>query len=184
VAGDISDDEVPHPADPVSGGRSGVGLGPALRRAWLGYQQRLDQAMATAGFDDRKFPDGRILRLCSDPAGSTISGIGREIGMTRQGAGKVVNHLSDRGYVSVGDSPTSGREKVVSLTAQGARYLEAQRRAARTIEDQLRTQLGEEPWAALHRLLEGLDQDDDVRMRSHLGRTSIDSVDRRLFGSE
>jgi DNA-binding MarR family transcriptional regulator len=139
--------------------------------------------MATAGFDDRKFPDGRILRLCSDPVGSTISGIGREIGMTRQGAGKVVSHLSDRGYVSVGDSPTSGREKVVSITALGTRYLEAQRRAARAIEAQLRTEVGDEAWAALHRLLEVLDQDDDVRMRTYLGRTTLGS-DRRSFRSE
>src|ERR1700722_3509056 len=85
-----------------------VGLGPALRRAWIGYQQRLDRAMADAGFDERRFPDGRVLRLCSEPAGSTISNIGRELGITRQGAGKVVSHLDDRGYVSVADSPTSG----------------------------------------------------------------------------
>ena len=73
-----------------------VGLGPALRRAWVGYQRRLDRAMADAGFDERRFPDGRVLRLCSRPAGSTISSIGRELGITRQGAGKVVSHLHDR----------------------------------------------------------------------------------------
>ncbi len=31
-----------------------VGLGPALRRAWLGYQIRLDTAMADAGFGERQ----------------------------------------------------------------------------------------------------------------------------------
>jgi hypothetical protein len=56
-----------------------VGLGPAVRRAWIGYQRRLDMAMADAGFDERRVPDGRVLRLCSDPAGSTISNIGREL---------------------------------------------------------------------------------------------------------
>ena len=93
-----------------------VGLGPALRRAWIGYQRRLDRAMADAGFDERRFPDGRVLRLCSEPAGSTISNIGRELGMTRQGASKLVSHLQDRGYVSVADSATSRREKAVTLT--------------------------------------------------------------------
>src|ERR1039458_6918508 len=52
-----------------------LGLGAALRRAWLGYQLRLDRAMAEAGFGERKFPDGRVLRLCSSEAGSTISAI-------------------------------------------------------------------------------------------------------------
>ena len=149
-----------------------VGLGPALRRAWIGYQRRLDIAMADAGFDERRFPDGRVLRLCSDPAGSTISNIGRELGITRQGAGKVVSHLQDRGYVSVADSPTSGREKAVTLTVSGTRYLEAQRNAVRTIESQLRKELGEEPLRAVHRLLDVLDPGDDVRMRTYLSRTT------------
>ena len=97
-----------------------VSLGPALRRAWLGYQLRLDAAMTEAGFGERRFPDGRVLRLCSGQNGSTISAIGRELGITRQGAGKVVAHLSDRGYVTVSDSATSGREKSVTLTRAGA----------------------------------------------------------------
>jgi DNA-binding MarR family transcriptional regulator len=145
-----------------------VGLGPALRRAWIGYQRRLDMAMADTGFDERRFPDSRVLRLCSDSAGSTISNIGRELGITRQGAAKVVGHLHDRGYVSVADSPTSGREKAVTLTVSGTRYLEVQREAVRTIERQLRKELGEEPLTALHRLLDVLDPGEEVRMRTYL----------------
>ena len=95
--------------------------------------------MAAAGFGERRFPDGRVLRLCSNPAGSTISAIGREIGITRQGAAKVVAHLSDRGYVSVADSASSGREKSVTVTPRGIKYLEAQRSAAQSIEVELRS---------------------------------------------
>jgi DNA-binding MarR family transcriptional regulator len=165
---DISRTEALADTDAVSRSEPSVGLGPALRRAWIGYQRRLDRAMADAGFDERRFPDGRVLRLCSDPAGSTISNIGRELGITRQGAGKVVSHLHDRGYVSVADSPTSGREKAVTLTALGIRYLKAQRDAIRTIERQLRKELGEEPLTALHRLLDALDPGEEVRMRTYL----------------
>ena len=149
-------------------GQPSIGLGPALRRAWIGYQRRLDMAMADAGFDERKFPDGRVLRLCSYPAGSTISNIGRELGITRQGAGKVVSHLQERGYVSVADSSTSGREKAVTLTDLGTQYLDAQRVAVRTIERHLRKELGEVPAAALHRLLDVLDPVEEVRMRTYL----------------
>ena len=97
-------------------GQPPLALGPTLRRAWLGYQARLDRAMSDVGFDERRFPDGRVLRLCVGPTGSTISNIGRELGITRQGAGKVVGHLHDRGIRSPADSPTSGREKEVTLT--------------------------------------------------------------------
>jgi DNA-binding MarR family transcriptional regulator len=85
-------------------------LGPALRRAWVAYQRRLDEAMAAAGFEDRGFPDGRVLRMCRRDAALTISQIGRELGITRQAAGKAVGSMRDRGYVSVDPSPTSGRE--------------------------------------------------------------------------
>ena len=93
--------------------RPADGLGAALRRAWLGYQLRLDRAMAEAGFGERNFPDGRVLRVCADRGGSTISAIGRELGITRQGASKVVMHLCDHGYVAVNASTTSKREKSV-----------------------------------------------------------------------
>ena len=55
--------------------------------------------MAETGFGERRFPDGRVLRVCAGEAGSTISAIGRELGITRQGASKVVAELRDRGYV-------------------------------------------------------------------------------------
>ena len=122
-----------------------MGLGAGLRRAWVGYQLRLDRAMAEAGFDERRFPDGRVLRVCADEAGATISAIGRELGITRQGASKVVADLSDRGYVLVADSMTSKREKSVVLTPLGVDYLAHQRTAARAIENELRAELGARP---------------------------------------
>jgi DNA-binding MarR family transcriptional regulator len=148
------------------------GLGPALRRAWVGYQLRLDAAMADAGFVERRFPDGRVLRLCSGQAGSTISAIGRELGITRQGAGKVVGHLRDRGYVSVADSPTSKREKSVVLTSRGFEYLKAQRTAARAIEDELRAELGEAAFSGLVASLDALDHGEQTPLRTYLQRSA------------
>jgi len=149
-----------------------VGLGPALRRAWVGYQLRLDRAMADAGFGERRFPDGRVLRFCSEPTGSTISAIGRELGITRQGASKVVAHLRERGYVSVSDSATSGREKSVKLTPRGVEYLKAQRKATGAIDAQLRSELGEAGFSGLLTLLDTLDQGEQVRMRTYLQRST------------
>jgi DNA-binding MarR family transcriptional regulator len=130
--------------------------------------------MADAGFEERRFPDGRVLRLCSGDTGSTISAIGRELGITRQGAGKVVGRLRDRGYLSVADSATSGREKSVTLTLRGAEYLVAQRKAVRGIERRLRSELGEAGFDALHSLLGALREDEGVRMRTYLQRANPD----------
>ena len=127
--------------------------------------------MAAAGFDDRRFPDGRVLRLCSGPAGATIVAIGRELDITRQGASKVVSRLRDRGYVSIADSSTSGREKSVTLTPHGAAYLEAQRKAARTIERRLRKELGDPEFDALYRLLDILAEGQETSMRAYLQRS-------------
>lgn len=147
-------------------------MGPALRRAWLGYQVRVDAAMASAGFDDRQFPDGRVLRLCSGPEGSTISGIGRVLGITRQGASKVVARLRDRSYVSVTGSASNGRDKSVTLTSRGAEYLRAQRQTTRAIDAQLRSELGDAAFSALFQLLDALDQGETVTLRTYLQRST------------
>jgi DNA-binding MarR family transcriptional regulator len=165
VQGDAGADE---------GGQRPGPLGPALRRAWLGYQLRLDVAMAEAGFGERRFPDGRVLRLCAGQTGSTISAIGRELDMTRQGASKVVGHLSDGGYVTVADSATSKREKSVQLTSRGVDYLGAQRAAAQAIEDDLRVTLGAAGFASLGALLDALDGPETPRLRTYLRRSVRD----------
>lgn len=148
--------------------RRQLGLGASLRSAWVGYQRRLDEQLAAAGFDDRKLPDGRVLRICSSSAETTTSQIGRELRISRQGAGKIVNDLRDRGYVEVGASATSAREKTVRLTPRAVAYLAAQRKAARAIERQLHTELGTEAFDGLQHLLEALGDDDQPRMSDYL----------------
>ena len=142
-------------------------LGPALRRAWVGYQRRLDEAIATAGFTDRQFPDGRILRKCRRSP-TSISQIGRELGITRQGAHKIVASLRERHYVRVRTSRTNRSEKIVELTPRAHDYLTAHRKAARAIERQLRSEIGAEAYAALTGLLDVLGGEDEPRMRDYL----------------
>jgi DNA-binding MarR family transcriptional regulator len=144
-----------------------VNLGRALQRAWVGYQQRLDDAMASAGFTDRRFPDGRVLRMCRD-APTTISQIGRELGITRQGAHKIVVSMRARRYVTLRTSPTNHSERIVELTRRAHQYLAAHRKAARTIERQLRAEIGDDAFAALSQLLDALGGEDQPRMREYL----------------
>ncbi len=142
-----------------------AGLGGSLRQAWVGYQRLLDVEMEAAGFGDRGFPDGRVLRMCSVPSALTISEIGRQLGITRQGAGKAVNKLVDRKLVTVRSSRSSGREKVVALTPRAIEYLAAQRRAARAIERRLRAAIGGDAFDASRRLLDALGEGADLGLR-------------------
>jgi DNA-binding MarR family transcriptional regulator len=148
------------------------GLGPALRRAWVGYQRRLDEAMAAAGFGDRGFPDGRVLRMCQD-GDTTISDIGRELGITRQGASKIVAALHDRRYVTLRASTADAREKVVRLTPRAIDYLAEQRRAAQSIERRLRAKVGRQWFESLSALLEALGGAEEMRMRDYLRKMGI-----------
>lgn len=155
------------------GGESGrrsppVSLGAALRRAWIGYQWLLEEQMAASGVKRRDFPDGRVLHICARLSDTTISEIGRELGITRQGASKLVGVLRDQGFVSLRTSPVDRREKLVRLTHTATTYLTVQRKAARTIERRLNTEVGDEGIAALYDLLERLGANDPPRLRDFL----------------
>ncbi len=130
--------------------------------------------MADAGFGERSFPDGRVLRLCRDSGSTTIAHIGRELGITRQGAAAIVGTLRDRGYLAVAPSATNGREKTVTLTSHAEAYLEAQRHAARQIEARLRRRLGADGFQALEALLEALDAGPEERLRGYLREKGVD----------
>jgi DNA-binding MarR family transcriptional regulator len=114
----------------------------------------------------------------------TISDIGRELGITRQGASKVVAGLRARRYVSLSTSPTDAREKIVRLTKRAKDFLDAQQKAARKIERRLRTELGPEAFEGLFALLEavgGAHQPrlhDYVRNAAYCARTRSSNPER------
>jgi DNA-binding MarR family transcriptional regulator len=138
----------------------------------VGYRRQLDQELAAVGFGDRGFPDGRVLRLCGGAADVTISHIGRELGITRQGASKIVASLRDRGYVTLSASPTDGREKIVRPTRRAVEFLAAQREAARRIEARIRSELGPDAFDGLYRLLDALGTEDQPRLADYLGSSA------------
>jgi DNA-binding MarR family transcriptional regulator len=138
----------------------------------VGYRRQLDDELAAAGFGDRGFPDGRVLRLCSGASDVTISQIGRELEITRQGASKIVAGLRDRGYVTLSPSPTDGREKMVKPTRRAVEFLAAQHEAARRIEARIRSELGADALDGLYRLLDALGEEDQPRLADYLGSTT------------
>lgn len=129
----------PEPIRPGQGA-----LGRALRRALTGYWRLIGTDLTAAGFADRRFPEGRVLVMCAGPGETTISEIGRRLGITRQGAGKIVAGLREHGYLNVTPSATDRREKTLTLTSRAERFLQALNDAGRAIEARLREELGAE----------------------------------------
>ena len=154
-------------------GQPRPGLGTALRQAWVGYRRRLDAELAAAGFDDHAIPDGRVLRICSRSHDVTVSDIGRELGITRQGAGKIVAGLAQRGYVTLAASATDRREKVVSATPRAGEYLAAKRDARARIERDLRAQVGDEQFESLHLLFDALAGAQQPPLRDYLREKTL-----------
>ncbi len=147
---------------------SQTGLGVALRQAWVGYRRRLDDELAESGFGDRGFPDGRVLAICATATDVTISAIGRELGMTRQGASKLVASLRARGYVTVRPSGADTREKLVVLTPRARTFLRVQQEAARRIERRVASELGTEALDVLRVALDLLGGDHQPRLRDYV----------------
>jgi DNA-binding MarR family transcriptional regulator len=151
-----------------SDGPSSAPLGAALRRAWVGYQLLLEEEMATAGVSRRHFPDGRVLHICAQSPDTTISEIGRELEITRQGASKLVGVLMEQGMVTLAPSPTDGREKLVRLTRTATTYLDTQRKGRAAVDRRLRAQVGDDAIEALFGLLERLGSRDTPRLHAFL----------------
>ena len=140
-------------------------VGSALRLALAGYRRGMDQLLADAGFPERRFPEGRVLRMCAETPDLTISDIGRALGITRQGASKIVAGLRQKGYVDVTPSATDGREKILTLTPRAETYLTALREARQAIETRLRDEIGAEEVDRLIRVL-AIVAGDDVDQRA------------------
>lgn len=143
-------------------------LGAALRRARQGYRRRIDTELAAAGFADRRFPDGRVLRIVAGPDETTISDVGRALGISRQGASKIVAALRTRGYLDVVPSATDSREKILTVTQRAAEFIAAWAAATAAVEEWLRTEIGDDGIAQLHRYLDILaaDADDAPALRA------------------
>lgn len=146
-------------------------LGNALRRARASYRRHMDAELAAAGFAERRFPEGRVLAMCSGPGETTISDVGRGLGITRQGASKIVAEMRERGYLAVTPSAVDGREKILALTPRAIEYLTARRNAADSFEARLRQQIGDNEVAHLFRLLDAVAGDEPMAPDARRGDT-------------
>ena len=116
--------------------------------------------MAVAGFSDVRPAHGYVFQhLVEGP--KRITELARLLGMTAQGASKLVIELEQLGYVSRRADPTDQRNRFVALTDRGRAAIEAGRTARAAITADLRGVLGA---PAADRLIEDLQ-----RLAEHTG---------------
>jgi DNA-binding MarR family transcriptional regulator len=117
----------------------------------LGYQEfvrELREGLARKGFEDTGRSDGYVFRaLAAGPL--TISELAGLLGMTKQGAGQIVDDMERRGYLDRQPDPRDGRARLLGLTTRGQDALAAARAFHRRYERRLIRTHGPEALATL-----------------------------------
>jgi len=108
----------------------------ALRLLIDEMHRRLD----AAGYADLRPAHGYVLNAAAAEGGVTASSLAGTLGMTKQGAAKVLAELVQAGYIVRGEDDNDARARPAMLTSRGRAALDA----AAGIQHQL-----EEEWSAL-----------------------------------
>lgn len=90
-----------------------------LRRARRAYAQAIQAALAEAGCDDVP-RNGAYVLAASAREGAQLGQIIRELAVSKQAAGQLIDTLVSRGYLDRSVDPQDRRRLTISLTERGA----------------------------------------------------------------
>lgn len=124
----------------------------------LAYQRFVDElrtTLAADGYDDQGRSDGYVLRVV-DAEPVTVSVLAERLGISKQGAGQIVDDMVRRDYLERYDDPADARARLLRLAPHGREALAAARRFHRGYERRLRRTHGAEAVGALRSLLEAM----------------------------
>jgi DNA-binding MarR family transcriptional regulator len=125
-----------------------------LRHARATYGQAMRRALAEAGYDDIPANGLYIIGgLAIDREGITIGQLVRELRVTKQAAGQLVDTLVLRGYLERETDPEDRRKLIVTLTPRGRAAAETQASARERIDAVLATCVSPEDVACTRRTL-------------------------------
>ncbi len=113
----------------------------------------LHAGLARAGYPDIRPPHGYALNAISRGEATTTS-LAAGLGMTKQGAARVVQHLLDTGYVEQGVDPADARNRPLRLTRRGRNAVAASVRIQADLETRWRRHVGATEMDALLAALE------------------------------
>jgi DNA-binding MarR family transcriptional regulator len=124
----------------------------------LAYQRFVDELgthLSQAGFTGVGGSFGYVLRaLAQQPL--TTSQLAARLGITSQGAAKIVDDMVAAGYLERRPDPGDGRQKQLVLSQRGQALLAAARRFHRNFERDLAAELGPRRAGTLRAALSGI----------------------------
>ena len=132
-----------------------LNVGLLLFLPYRAMETRVFDGLAAAGFEDLTPAQARVFQRIA-PAGSRLTDLAAQAGITKQSAGFLVDQLERGGYVERVPDPADGRARLVRVAERGARSVEASRGIVTQIEAEWTAHLGERRMAQLRRILTDL----------------------------
>ena len=120
------------------------------RERWI---RAMAQRLSVLGLEGYRRSDPLVMRSLRGgevPLGS----LAVTLGLTRQGARKVVSGLVERGYARVVPSTSDSRRRIVALTPEGRDYLRAVVATLRALNDEVVANVDADQLAAAYSVLE------------------------------
>src|SRR5262249_1423452 len=134
---------------------STIDFGILLGLCYQAFVDELRAALQAQGFTDLGPRYGYVFRALGREALHLRALAGR-LGMTDQGAAKIVDEMEARGYLERGAHPEDGRIKRLRLARRGRAALALARRFHRLYERRLAARLGPREAAMARRILEAV----------------------------
>lgn len=136
---------------------SNIVLPALLRHARTTYGKAMRAALDEAGYDDIPANGLYIIGgLALGAGGVPIRQLMRELGITKQGAGQLVDTLVARGYLARTPDEEDRRQLIITLTDRGLAAAQVQAAARDKIDAALLERVGAEDVAAARRTLAAL----------------------------
>lgn len=128
-------------------------FGDVLAQARERWIRAMAQRVQALGFDDYRRSDPLVMRSLRH-GDVALGSMSARLGVTRQGARKVVSGLVERGYARVVPSTQDSRRRIVELTPRGREYLQAVVTTLRDLHDEIVAHVDADQLAAAYAVLE------------------------------
>jgi DNA-binding MarR family transcriptional regulator len=116
-------------------------VGVLLFVSYRAMEARVFAGLAALGFDDFTPAQARVFQRIG-PAGSRVTDLAEQAGVTKQTVGFLVDQLERAGYVERAPDPADGRVRLVRITGRGARCVRASLGIVAEVEAEWAAHLG------------------------------------------
>jgi DNA-binding MarR family transcriptional regulator len=130
-------------------------VGVLLFVSYRAMEARVFAGLAALGFDDFTPAQARVFQRVAE-AGSRVTDLAEQAGITKQTAGFLVDQLERAGYVERVPDPADRRARLVRITERGARSVAASAEIVAEVEAEWTAHLGVRRMDQLRRLLTDL----------------------------